>query len=103
MNRNYGAINHKEDDAYTQPLQFRPYRPPPAPLSPEDIAQRKRSLGIVSLGLDDDSDSDKESLLSMGFSSIMDSDTDSIQEQESKAGTGDSKRNARGCWRLPRG
>ncbi|KAJ2699027.1 hypothetical protein FB645_005458 [Coemansia sp. IMI 203386] len=103
MNRNYGAINHKEDDAYTQPLQFRPYRPPPAPLSPEDIAQRKRSLGIVSLGLDDDSDSDKASLLSMGFSSIMDSDTDSIQEQESKDGTRDSKRKGRGCWRLPIG
>ncbi|KAJ2754633.1 hypothetical protein GGI19_002255 [Coemansia pectinata] len=30
------------------PLVFQPYCPPPAPLSPEDIRQRRRSLGLES-------------------------------------------------------
>ncbi|KAJ1803233.1 hypothetical protein LPJ56_005937 [Coemansia sp. RSA 2599] len=101
MSYNYGAIGSIENDAYTQPQQFRPYRPPPAPLSPEDIAQRKWSLGIMTLSSDGSSDSDEESLLSMGFSSIMEdaSDAGSVQEQKTKdGGADDSRRGIHGCW-----
>ncbi|KAJ2088672.1 hypothetical protein IW138_004054 [Coemansia sp. RSA 986] len=39
----------------TQPLLYaQPYCPPPAPLSPEDIAQRRRSLGIESTSTEAD-------------------------------------------------
>ncbi|KAJ2778225.1 hypothetical protein GGI15_004241 [Coemansia interrupta] len=63
----------------TRPLlQFRPYCPPPAPLSPEDIIQRKRSLGIVSLYTED---GDGLSALSMSFSSILGSDADDDAER----------------------
>ncbi|KAJ1842502.1 hypothetical protein H4S02_001020 [Coemansia sp. RSA 2611] len=31
------------------PLLYKAYCPPPKPLSPEDIAQRRRSLGIASV------------------------------------------------------
>ncbi|KAJ1796439.1 hypothetical protein LPJ59_003750 [Coemansia sp. RSA 2399] len=43
-----GRDVHIDDE--TQPLlpYKQPYCPPPAPLSPEDIAQRRRSLGIES-------------------------------------------------------
>ncbi|KAI9504559.1 hypothetical protein BX070DRAFT_233676 [Coemansia spiralis] len=36
------------DDERRPLLYGQPYRPPPAPLSSEDIAQRRRSLGIDS-------------------------------------------------------
>ncbi|KAJ1648275.1 hypothetical protein J3B02_006474 [Coemansia erecta] len=101
MNSNYGAIDNIEvNNAYTQPLQFRPYRPPPTPLSQEDIAQRKRSLGIVSLCSEDDSDndSDRSSLLSMGFSSIMDSDAGSINGPETKDSPGNPSHSMHGSW-----
>ncbi|KAJ1723493.1 hypothetical protein LPJ53_002150 [Coemansia erecta] len=62
----------------TRPLlQFRPYCPPPAPLSPEDIIQRKRSLGIMSLYTED---GDSLSALSMSFSSILGTDADDEAE-----------------------
>ncbi|KAJ2449973.1 hypothetical protein GGF42_004618 [Coemansia sp. RSA 2424] len=36
------------DDGERSPLIYQPYCPPPAPLSPEDIRQRRRSLGLES-------------------------------------------------------
>ncbi|KAJ2386864.1 hypothetical protein GGI05_004252, partial [Coemansia sp. RSA 2603] len=80
MNKaNAVATESKLNNDETQPLlQFRPYCPPPAPLSPEDIIQRKRSLGIISLYTED---GDALSALSMSFSSILGSGSDDEVER----------------------
>ncbi|KAJ2661046.1 hypothetical protein IWW48_002601 [Coemansia sp. RSA 1200] len=52
-NSNGGGNNNTVVDNERRPLLYgQPYSPPPTPLSPEDIVQRRRSLGIDSASID---------------------------------------------------